>query len=120
MGDDNVDLPLVRGAERLVDGVAAAEDLGLVLALGVKFAHRLDVLLEVVSECEPHGSNLLFENGGDTGVFGSLCHVEDPTKETDTGREDSIVRELQRLSDRLQVRPELLRGVEACEGNLSV
>ena len=111
---DDVDLPLVCRAECLVDRVAAAEDLGLVVALRVVFADRPDVLLQVVAEREPDGGDLLLEDGRDAGVLGRLGHVEDPAEQADADGEGGVLGDLEGLACRAQSVPQLLGRVEAC------
>ena len=113
MGDNDINIPFVRGAKSFVDRVAAAEDLSLVFALRVVLADGLDVLLEVVTEGKPDSSDLLFENSGNTRVFRNLGHVEDPAEQADTDREWGILSDLQGLARRAQSCPELLRSIEA-------
>lgn len=118
LSDDDVDLPLVPGAERLVDGVAAAEDLGLVLALRVVLADGLDILLEVVAEGEPDGGDLLLQDGGDARVLRRFGHVQDPAEEANTNGQWGILRNFQGLARGLEVFLQLLRGVKACKSAL--
>ena len=116
LGDDHVDVPFVCGHQGLLDGVAAYEDLGFVVASGIELLDFLDVLAEIVSEREPDGNWLLGEDSLNTWILRRLSHVADPAKETDADWDRRLSGKVQCLANGAKTLLDFVGGIEACDG----
>lgn len=112
LGNDNIDLPHVRGLQSVFRRVDDGKDLGLVGALRVVLVDNLDVLAKV-TKGEPDRLRLLLENGGDTGVVRGLGHVENPPDDTHTEGDRLALGDVEFFADDLEGLPDLLRRIKA-------
>ena len=113
MSDDDIDLPFVRGHQGLVDGVAADEDLRLMVALGIELLYGLNILVQIVAEREPDSDRLLSKDGLNARVFGRFGHVANPAEETNADGHRRVSRDVQSLAHRLKALLDFVRRIEA-------
>lgn len=81
--NDDINLPLVRGSERLLQSVHADPHECLVFPFRVVLSHCPHIWAQILAKCEVYASGHLLEYSGDPRLLGGLCLVKDPTDKTE-------------------------------------